>query len=268
VRGAAPARRWRVPPALLLACVAASVAARPAGAQASGAPAGRPVPFAVGERLEYDVRFGSLRVGRGAMEVQERTELRGRPVWHTVFSITGGIPLYRVNDRFESWFDTVTLASLRFHQEVDEGSYERSRRFEIFPERAVFAQNGGEEQPSVAEPLDDGSFLYFVRTLPLTVGATYELPRYFKPEGNPVRIRVVRRDTVTVPAGQFTALVLQPTFQTRGIFSQNGKAEVWISDDPRRLMVQLKSKLSFGSLNLYLRSVSSPLAGGAPSPRR
>lgn len=235
-----------------------------AGAQQGSEAPGRPVPFAAGEKLEYDVRFGSLKVGSGSMTVEGQEAVRGRQAWHTVFRITGGIPLYRVNDRFESWFDTLTLASLRFHQEVDEGSYERSRRFEIFPERAVFRQNGGDEQPSVAQPLDDGSFLYFVRTLPLTVGATYELPRYFKPEGNPVRIRVLRRDTVTVPAGRFATVVLQPTFQTRGIFSQNGHAEVWISDDPRRLMVQLKSKLSFGSLNLYLRSVTPPLAG-APS---
>jgi hypothetical protein len=103
-----------------------------------------------------------------------------------------------------------------------------------------------------------------VRTLPLEVGATYELPRYFKPEGNPVRIRVLRRDTVTVPAGRFATVVLQPTFQTRGIFSQNGKAEVWLSDDARRVMVQLKSKLSFGSLNLYLRNVGTVPPAGSP----
>jgi hypothetical protein len=30
---------------------------------------------------------------------------------------------------------------------------------------------------------------------------------------------------------------------------------VWITDDDRRLMVQMKSKLSFGSLNLYLEQV-------------
>jgi hypothetical protein len=29
---------------------------------------------------------------------------------------------------------------------------------------------------------------------------------------------------------------------------------VWISDDADRVVVQMKSSLSFGSLNLYLRS--------------
>ncbi len=99
-----------------------------------------PVPFAVGERLEYEVKFGSLKVGNGTMEVKEITEVRGRPAWHTVFTIRGGIPLYRVNDVYESWFDVVTLNSLRYHQDVDEGSYERRRRYEIFPERGMMRE--------------------------------------------------------------------------------------------------------------------------------
>ena len=215
-----------------------------------------PVPFTVGERLDYDVRFGSLKVGNGSMEVREITDVRGRPVWHTVFRINGGIPLYRVNDQYESWFDVTTLNSLRYHQDVDEGSYERTRRYEIFPERGMFREKDRPEEPTVASPLDDGSFLYFVRTVPLEVGKTYEYSRYFKAAGNPVRIRVVRRETITVPGGTFKTVVLQPTFQTKGIFSKNGRAEVWITDDDRRLMVQMKSKLSFGSLNLFLRSAS------------
>ncbi|MFN5597901.1 MAG: DUF3108 domain-containing protein [Gemmatimonas sp.] len=212
-----------------------------------------PVPFQVGERLEYEVRFGALKVGNGSMEVKEITEVRGRPVWHTAFTIKGGIPLYRVNDLYESWFDVNTLNSLRYHQDVDEGNYERKRRYEIFPERGVLREGDRPEEPTVTNPLDEGSFLYFVRTLPLEVGKTYEFSRYFKAQGNPVRIRVLRRETVTVPGGTFKTVVLQPTFQTKGIFSQNGKAEVWISDDDRRMVVQMKSKLSFGSLNLYLK---------------
>jgi Protein of unknown function (DUF3108) len=42
--------------------------------------------------------------------------------------------------------------------------------------------------------------------------------------------------------------------KTKGIFSENGHAEIWLSDDDNRIMLQLKSKLSFGSLNLYLKS--------------
>ncbi len=214
------------------------------------------VPFAVGEKLDYEVRFGSIKVGNGSMEVRDLVDVRGAITWHTVFRIKGGIPLYRVNDSYESWFDVVTLTSRRFYQDIDEGSYERKRRYEFFTDRGMYQENDKPEQPTVAAPLDDGSFLYFVRTIPLEVGKEYAFSRYFNPASNPVTIKVLRRETIKVPAGTFNTVVLQPTFKTKGIFSENGKAEVWITDDDRRMMVQMKSKLSIGSLNLYLRGSS------------
>jgi hypothetical protein len=225
-----------------------------AAKQPSVAGDAKAAPFKVGERLEYDVKFGSLKVGSGSMEVQEITEVRGKPTWHTVFRITGGIPLYRVNDRYESWFEVGSLTSRRFYQEIDEGNYERTRKYEFYTERGMYQQDDKPEQPTVEKPLDDGSFLYFVRTIPLEVGQEYAISRYFNPASNPVTIKVLRRETITVPAGTFKTVVLQPTFQSKGIFSKNGQAEVWISDDEHKIMVQMKSKLSFGSLNLYLRS--------------
>ena len=212
------------------------------------------VPFGIGERLEYEVRFGALRVGGGGMEVEGIKDVRGRETWHTVFTVRGGTFFYRVNDRYESWIDTRTGNSLRFRQDLNEGSRDVERNFEIFPERAVFTENGEAEQPSVSNPLDDGSFLYFLRTIPLTVGETYTFDRYFRPDRNPVKITVLRKEQIKVPAGTFDAIVIRPSIKSKGIFSENGQAEVWLSDDDRHIMLQMKSKLSFGSLNLYLKS--------------
>lgn len=220
------------------------------------------VPFGPGERMEYEVKFGALRVGNAHMEVVALDNLRGRPAWHTAFWVQGGNFLYRVNDVYESWMDAETLSSLRFVQELEEGGKEIERRFEIYPERAVFVQTSkkpAKEEKSVSQPLDDGSFLYFIRTIPLVVGQTYDFDRYFRPDRNPVRIRVLRKERIKVPAGTFDAIVIQPVIKTKGIFSENGHAEVWLSDDDRHIMLQLKSRLSFGSLNLYLKSyVPSP----------
>ena len=215
------------------------------------------VPFGPGERMEYDVRFGALHVGSAHMEVVSLDNLRGRAAWHTAFWVQGGNFLYRVNDVYESWMDAETLSSLRFVQQLEEGGKDTERRFEIYPERAIFIQTSKKppkEEKSVSQPLDDGSFLYFIRTIPLVVGQTYDFDRYFRPDRNPVRIRVVRKEQVKVPAGTFNAIVLQPVIKTKGIFSENGHAEIWVTDDERHIMLQLKSKLSFGSLNLYLKS--------------
>lgn len=220
------------------------------------------VPWGPGERLEYEVRFGKLRVGNGHVEVRGLETIRGREAYHTYFQVRGGIIGFRVKDVLESWIDTRTLASLRFVKDQEEGGKDRETRYEIFPERTTFREGNGEEERSVAQPLDDGSFLFLVRTLPLRTGDVYELTRYFKPDRNPVRIRVLRRERITVPAGTFDAVVVQPTFRSKGLFSENGKAEVWFSDDASRHLLQMKSSLPVGSLNLYLRTrrTGTPLA--------
>ena len=159
------------------------------------------VPWRVGERQEYDVKFGLLRAGRATLEVPAVVDVRSRPAYHAVFHVQGGAFFYKVNDTYETWMDTTTLASLRFYQTQLQGGKSRIKHYEIFPSREVYQDGDKPAEPSVAEPLDDGSFLYFVRTLPLRPGDEYTLDRYFKPDRNPVRIRVVRRERIKVPRG-------------------------------------------------------------------
>ncbi|MHB8839860.1 MAG: DUF3108 domain-containing protein [Gemmatimonadaceae bacterium] len=244
----------------------AALCAAPLDAQDAALPAGESyVPWSVGERLRYDVRFGFIKAGNGEMAIMGIDTVRGRPAWHGRFTVHGGYLALRVDDVLETWMDVTTLSSLRFEQDFKEIGRERQKSFEIFPERKVYEQRGKPEKPSVADPLDDGSFLYFIRTVPLVVGSTYQFNRYFIPDRNPVTIRVLRRERVQVPAGTFDCIVLQPVIKAKGIFSENGQAEIWLSDDQRRIMVQMKSKLPFGSLNLYLRSMS---ALSAPEPAK
>ncbi|MGQ0766067.1 MAG: DUF3108 domain-containing protein [Gemmatimonadota bacterium] len=224
-----------------------------AGAQEGNAAPGT-FPFELGERLEYEVRFRNIKVGQAEMELLDGGEIRGRPTFLARIRIRGGVPFYRVNDVMESWIDRSSLVSLRFREDIDEGSHERRRVFEMFPERSTFRQDSQPEAPSVADPLDETSFLYFVRTVPLEVGETYTFPRYFRPDRNPVIVKVLAREEIKVPAGTFRTIVVQPIIKTRGLFSEQGDARVWLSDDDRRMMVQMKSKSRIGSLNLYLRS--------------
>lgn len=244
--------------AILFAAAALS-AAIGAPLDGQGTSSGRtpaPVPFEAGENLTYDVRFGAIKVGTGRMRVVGVENIRNRPAWHVLFTLSGGTFFYQVDDVYESWMDVLTLNSLRYVQNQDQGQRERKRTFEIFPERAVYNEvfKNNREMPSVANPLDDGSFLFYIRTVPLEVGKTYEFNRYFKPDRNPVVIRVLRKERVRVPAGAFNTIVLQPIIKTSGIFSEGGQAEIWLTDDSKRMMVQMRSRLSFGSLNLYLRS--------------
>ena len=200
------------------------------------------------------MKYGFLGVGSAVLEVRGLDAVRGTPAVHVTFTVKGGIRIYRVNDAYESWFDPATYSTLRAVQNIDEGSYDRERDFEFFPDRKTFKENDKPEAPTVADPLDEASFLFFLRSIPLEVGQTYEFARYFRPEKNPVRVVVVRKEPVKVPAGQFNTIVVRPVIKTSGIFGEGGRAEVWFTDDSTRTLVQLKSQLKFGSLNLYLRS--------------
>ena len=227
----------------------------PIAQRAPAAPPRAPLPYSPGERLAYDVKFGSVDVGDAVMEVLGLENVRGRQAHHIRFNVKGGTFVYKVNDRYESWIDTLRLVSLRHWQQIDEGSYERQRRYEIMPEIGTYKENEKPEQPTVAEPLDDGSFFYFLRTIPLEVGKTYTFDRYFRPDRNPVTVTVIRRERIKVPAGSFDAIVLHPTIKAKGVFGEGGKAEIWLADDSSKIMLQMKSRLKIGSLNLYLKSI-------------
>jgi hypothetical protein len=233
---------------------AACLLALPAALSAQPCDAPYTAPFALGERLDYSVTFGMFKAGQGSIEVVARDTVRGREAWHTRFRVKGGVPFYHVDDALESWIDVSCFQSLRFVRSLDERGKKRERRVEIDPGRAVYQEGDEPEQPSAPNALDDGSFFYFVRTQDLVVGQQYEYRRYFRPDRNPVVVRVLGRERVTVPAGTFDAIVVQPVIQTKGIFSQKGEARIWLSDDPRRLLVRVQAKVSFGTLTMSLTS--------------
>lgn len=210
------------------------------------------IPFGVGERMDYEVRYLGGKKGEGSMEVKEIVDVRGRPSWHTVFSVKGKVAfLISVDIKLESWFDVATMQSLRFHQDQRYTNNKKIQNIEIYPERGMYKEDKLEERVTVKDPLDDGSFLYFVRSVPLVVGQEYSFQRYYKPDKNPVKIKVVRRETVKTPAGEFKTLVLKPEIKSGGLFAE-GKAEVWITDDAARMVVKLESELPVGTLSLWL----------------
>lgn len=252
-------RAWRRMSGLTVAMIVA-LAGPPAVADAqqeAAEPAGTTVPpFRVGERLTYQVRYGRIPIGRASMTVLGIEEVRGRPSYHVAFKIDGGLPGLRVHDSYESWLDTATLASRRHVQEIREARYRRSTRYEIFPEERQYRENDEDSlHASVASPLDEGSFVYFIRTVRVPVGQTREFHQYFKPDRNPVVIRAIRRDTVAVPSGRYPTVVVRPSIKARGIFAEDGEAELWFSDDAHRMLVQMTVKVAGLSLSLSLIEV-------------
>ena len=262
--GAQPVSASRSLALLPLASAHAPSSVEALAARTAGSTTFAPVPFAVGEELVYRASFGGLPAGSARMRVDAIQIVRGRPAYHVLFSIDGGVPFFRVHDRYESWIDVQTLASLRHTQNISEGRYNRTTTYEIFPERASYQKDDEPAEPSVANPLDDGSFIYAVRVARLRVGETRRDDRYFRPDRNPVVLTGLRNDTVTVNAGTFGTVVVKPSIKANGLFSENGDAQIWFSDDASRYPVQLKTKFSRFSLTLSLQSVTAGDAAAHP----
>ena len=237
-------------PAVLAAQAPALSAAPPLTAVAARAV----VPYGVGEILTYKAHFGRIPAGTARMHVKGIEMIRGRPAYHVVFTIDGGVPLFRVHDRYDSWIDVETLASLRHHQQISEGRYKRVTQYEIYPERGTY-EMGDSVYTSVTQPLDDGSFIYAIRGARIRVGETRRDDRYFRPDRNPVVLTGLRQEAVRVGAGVFPATVVRPSIKANGIFSENGDAQIWFSEDAKRYPLLIKSKFAKFSLTLTLQSV-------------
>jgi len=240
----------------VLALAAAAVAAGAAGMAEAVDAQERRVPFSAGEQATYQVKLGAFSVGSGSLSVTGIEMVQGQETYHTVMTLRGGNALVRVDDRFESWIDTDGLFSRRFHQNQHEARFRRNRTYDFFPEQRTFRRENGETGTlPTNQPLDDLSFIYYARTLPLEPGATYSLPRYFKADGNPVVIQVLRRETVSVPAGRFRTIVVRPVIRSDGLFGEGGRAEVYFSDDQYRIPVLIRSRVPvMGSLSMHMRT--------------
>ncbi|HKK07294.1 MAG TPA: DUF3108 domain-containing protein [Gemmatimonadota bacterium] len=264
--------------ALALAAAAGGLAAQDAAPDSGFAGC----PFGVGERAEYAVTFGPVKVGRASLEAEAIDTVRGTPALRAALAMRGGTFFYRLDDRQVTWMAARPLRSLRFEQHLREGSYRRDRRYALDQDSGTYrrfdrARDGSWRPPpgdehvaqGVAMPpaaLDEIAFLYFARTLPLEPGKTYQFTRYFEADGNPVVLRVLGRETIRVPAGRFRTLVVRPIIKTGGLFGEGGRALIYFSDDERRVIVQLETSMSVGRLNMYLEDYRPPDADFAPLP--
>jgi len=218
------------------------------------------VPFPVGERLSFNAKYGIFNVGSAAMEVMGIDTVHNVEAVHIRFRISGGALWYHLDQTIESWVGRYDFRSRRFSSVQDERDRHRERQYEIFPDSGFYREVGRDTTfATVLEPLDDASFLYWIRTVPLDVGKRYEYPRYFRPDRNPVIIEVVRRERVSVAGKKWRALVVRPKIpQARGIFAEKSETLIWLSDDAQRLVLAIQSKFSFGQVTLKLKDYVVP----------
>ncbi len=205
-------------------------------------------------------------VGTATMEVAGVDTIRSVEAVHFRFLIDGGALWYHIHQNLESWVGRGDFRSRRFVNQTEEKGKAWERKFEIYPDSGVYREAGRDSvAPTVADPLDDAAFLYWIRTVPLEIGKRYEYRRYFRPERNPVIVEVLKRDHVSVAGRKWDAIVIRPRIPNGGgIFAEKADARMWLSDEQPRIMLALQSNFSFGQVTLKLKEYSAPAPAPAP----
>ena len=203
------------------------------------------LPFAAGERLVYQVRLQRLGdVGRTVMTVEGPTALRGTEVHLLRFDFDARVGFVKATDRTQSWVDLTRMATLRFAKHERHPLSRSDEQVELYPERRAWESKDGQrgESPTDA-PLDELSFMYFLRTLELVEGAELGFDRHFEAARNPTVVRVIGREAIETPAGTFRTFLLEMRVRDPRRYKGEGTIRINISDDRCRLPVRIRSAM-------------------------
>jgi hypothetical protein len=251
--------------ASLLAMALATAA--PVSGAATSPPADLPLPFAPGEELRFTVKFGPVRAGEARLSVHGPETVDGQVAYRfrsTAESSRFFSTFFPVKDQVESVWSVDSRLPLRFEKHIREGKYAKDggMRFDHAQGRATYTN--GKSFPFPEGSQDVLSAFYFVRSQALVPGMLLIVPNHTDGKNYPVQVRVLRREKVTVPAGTFTCLVVEPLLKSAGLFKQEGNLTIWLTDDVRHMPVLMKSKVAVGSIAAELETFR-PGGGGAPS---
>ena len=216
------------------------------------------LPFEVGERLEYKVAVGRMgNIGKGAMWVEGLADVRGRQTMVLRFELEAGKGPVRGSDKTRSWLDPQRMAALRFEKTERHPLSRHSESAELFPETRQWIQaDGAAGQSPTAAPLDELSFIYFLRTISLAGDSVRRFDRHFDAARNPTTIRLVGRRTLETAAGSFRTVQIEMRVHDPRRYRGEGVITIDLSDDRRRLPVRIESSMPvLGRTVLTLASV-------------
>jgi hypothetical protein len=213
------------------------------------------VPFGEGEKLTFAIQYGLIYAGDATLEIRNIAVIDSVKAYHVIStartSKTFDI-VFKVRDRVESFMDYNNLYSLRFEKHLREGKFRRDERV-TFDQKNHLAIYSDKELNIPPNTHDFLSALYYARTLPINTGQAISLANHTSGKNYPIYVKVLRRERVRVPAGEFDCIVVEPVLQTASIFEQKGKLTIWLTDDTVKMPVLMRSKVIIGAFEAVLK---------------
>ncbi|NLB34698.1 MAG: DUF3108 domain-containing protein [Elusimicrobia bacterium] len=220
------------------------------------------MPWGVGEKLTFAIKWGFITGGYAHLEIAEEIELAGRDTYRIVSQARSAAffdPFYKVRDTIESYMDSADLHTVRYEQDINEGSYSKNSVI-IYDHDKGYAYENDYRFEVPRHVQDVLSSLYYLRTKELEPGKTYEFDVGTGKENWPLVVKIKGRERIKVSAGKFDTILVEPEIrEEEGIFKQaKGTLRIWLTDDERKMPVLMKSKIPIGHISAVLQETSLP----------
>jgi len=215
-------------------------------------------PFKPGEKLEYIMYYGWIDGGVGTLTLTEDS-LNNKLVWHSVLAAHSiGITdkIYRIQDRYESYFDPQIDLPVKSIRDIKEGNYTWYNEclFDHEHDTVYSKRSGAVKVPD--NSYDIVSAFYKLRVLlneETEIGTVIKIESYFADEIFPLYIRYKGIETVTTSLGTFECMKFSPVVEVGRVFKTKDDMTMWISNDKNRLPIRMKFDLFVGSLKVDLK---------------
>lgn len=221
---------------------------------ASAAAAGQQIP----ERLVYGLSWTGIPVGTATQEIADAGAVRR--IVSEARSNDWLSSFFPVNDRTESILEkngSFPGTVRNFKMLFKEGKHVRNREIRFNPalKTAQFIDHKSGEQLQISlepETFDIYSSFYYVRHQQLEPGRSLFVNVLDSKKLHRIEIRVLKRERISVPAGTFATIKIEPMVKSEGVFEGKRGAYIWLTDDERRIPVKAQTKVAVGSVTAVL----------------
>lgn len=227
----------------LFLALPAPVLAQPAAPRESAH--GVRLPFTTGEVLDYkvNVSFGG-NIGQGQMRVEGPVAERGVNTWRLVSEMKAKRAFVKATDKTTSWLDPLRFATTRFEKVERHPLSNSNEMVEMDIPAGTWREAKGEAQALASQfPLDELSFLYFLRTLPLDKEGSHHFNRHFDETRNPTMVTVGPEEVVDTPLGAFQTRVVIMHVRDPKHYKGVGLIKINIEMSACRLPVRIVSRM-------------------------
>ncbi len=220
--------------------------------------------FGLGEYLDFGVYVklpgvGTVPLigGHGILSIPTVVERDGNLCfWLRSLAFSSGLvgQVYPVSDTIESFMDATEFFTRNFRKSVREGNFKEKYQIKFDQENHRATRDGkkGFDVETFPRVQDIISAFYYIRTLNFSPGDTIPLPYHDNGGNYPINVICHRTERVSVPAGKFDCLVIEPVLSTAGLFDRKGQMWVWVTNDARKMPVKMVSKIPVGSVEALL----------------